>query len=81
MDFDPLPVFSQVRVPTLLFYGEADSWTPVAPSVEAWRQARGDDVEIVVIPDAEHDLTLPGGTLAPEYDRTLVGWLVSRSGS
>jgi len=50
MDFDPRPVFAQVRVPTLLFYGEADSWTPVLASVEAWRQARGDEVEIVVIP-------------------------------
>jgi uncharacterized protein len=79
MDFDPRPVFAQVNVPTLLFYGQADSWTPVVASVEAWRQARGDDVEIVVIPEAEHDLTLPDGTLAPEYERTLVDWLVIRS--
>ena len=51
MDFDPRPVFARVRVPTLLFYGEADSWTPVEPSVAAWRAARGDEVEIVVIPE------------------------------
>ena len=76
MDFDPRPVFERVRVPTLLFYGEADSWTPVEPSVEAWRSARRDEVEIVVIPEAEHDLTLPDGTLAPEYRQTLVAWLV-----
>jgi len=75
MDFDPRPVFAQVQVPTLLFYGEADSWTPVEPSVEAWRAARGDEVEIVVIPEAGHDLTLPDGTFAPEYDRTMVDWL------
>jgi pimeloyl-ACP methyl ester carboxylesterase len=75
MDFDPRPSFAHVRVPTLLFYGEADSWTPVEPSVEAWRAARGDDVEIVVIPHAEHDLTLPDGILAPEYKRKLVAWL------
>jgi pimeloyl-ACP methyl ester carboxylesterase len=75
MDFDPRPVFARVRVPTLLFYGEADSWTPVEPSAEAWRAARGDEVEIVVIPGAEHDLTLPDGNLAPEYRRTLVDWL------
>jgi uncharacterized protein len=78
MDFDPRPVFAQVRVPTLLFYGEADSWTPVAPSVEAWREARGDEVEIVTIPDADHDLTLPDGTVAPEYEQTLIDWLVNR---
>ena len=75
MDFDPQPVFAQVRVPTLAFYGEADSWTPVAASIEAWRQARGDEVEIVVVPGAEHDLTLPDGTLSPVYERTLVDWL------
>lgn len=78
MDLDPRPVFAQVRVPTLLFYGEDDAWTPVGPSVEAWRQARGDDAEIVVVPEAAHELTLPNGTLAPEYERTLVDWLLSR---
>lgn len=83
MDFDPRPVFARVRVPTLLFYGEADSWTPVEPSIAAWRAARGDDVEVVVIPGAEHDLTLPDGTFAPEYERRIVQWLsggVARDG-
>ena len=75
MDYDPRPSFAQVRVPTLCFYGAADSWTPVEPSVEAWRGARGDEVEIVVIPEAEHDLTLSDGSFAPEYDRKLVEWL------
>ena len=77
MDFDPRPVFAQVRVPTLSFYGKADSWTPVPPSVEAWRAARGDDVEIVVVPGAEHDMTLPDGSLATEYTSKLVDWLSS----
>ena len=77
MDFDPRPVFACVRVPTLLFYGEADSWTPVEPSVQAWRTARGDEAEIVVIPEAEHDLTLPDGSLSPEYRRKLVDWLLA----
>jgi hypothetical protein len=45
------------------------------PSVEAWRAARGDEVEIVVVKGAEHDLTLPDGTFAPEYERALVEWL------
>jgi pimeloyl-ACP methyl ester carboxylesterase len=79
MDFDPRPMFAQVRVPTLLFYGEADSWAPIEPSVEAWRAARGDEVEIVVIPEAEHDLTLPDGSLAPEYTSRLVDWLTKHA--
>ena len=77
MDYDPRPTFEQVRVPTLSFYGELDSWAPVEASVTAWRDARGDGVELVVIPGAEHDLTLPDGTFAPEYDRRLVGWLTA----
>jgi uncharacterized protein len=78
MDFDPGPIFARVRVPTLLFYGEADSWTPVEPSVAAWRAARAREVEIVVVPGAEHDLRLSDGTLAPQYEPTLLGWLTSR---
>jgi pimeloyl-ACP methyl ester carboxylesterase len=79
MYFDPRPSFARVRVPTLLFYGEADSWSPVGPSVEAWRAARGDEVEIVVIPGAEHDLTLPDGRLAPQYEATLVAWVTRQA--
>jgi uncharacterized protein len=77
MDHDPRPSFAQVRVPTLLFYGADDSWTPVEPSVEAWRAARGAEVEIVVVPGAEHDLTLPDGSFAPEYEQRLVDWLTA----
>jgi len=77
MDFDPRPSFARVRVPTLLFYGAEDSWTPVAPSVEAWHAAGVSDLEIVVAPDAEHDLALPDGSLAPEYERRLVDWLTA----
>jgi len=75
MDFDPRPVFARTRVPALLFYGADDGWTPVGPSVEAWRAARGDEVEIVVIPGASHELTLPDGTIAPVYERTVIDWL------
>ena len=78
MDFDPAPVFAGVGVPTLLFYGAADSWTPVAASVDAWRAARGDDVEIVVIPGAEHDLTLPDGRISDTYTHRLVEWITQR---
>jgi hypothetical protein len=45
------------------------------------RAARGDEVEIVVISKASHDLTLPDGTLTPPYERKLVGWLAARSSS
>jgi pimeloyl-ACP methyl ester carboxylesterase len=71
MDFNPRPIFAAVRVPVLAFYGELDSTSPVEPSVVAWPpQAR-----VVVIPEAEHDLALPDGSLAPLYEQTLVEWL------
>lgn len=77
--FDPEPVFAQVRVPTLLFYGDDDSWTPVAPSIDAWRRARGEDVEIVVLTGTGHEPTHSDGTIAPEYERKLVEWLKAQS--
>ena len=71
MDFDPRPVFAAVRVPVLAFYGEHDSVSPVEPSVAAWPPP----AKVVVIPGAEHDLTLPDGSIAPLYAQTLVEWL------
>jgi len=75
MDFDPRPIFASVRVPTLSFYGANDSWAPVEASAEAWKAARGDEVDVVVVPGAEHDMTLPDGSFAPEYEQKLVEWL------
>jgi uncharacterized protein len=74
MDFDPRPVLRRIRVPTLCFFGAADSWTPVEASLRTWREDCP-TAELVVLPDAEHDLTLPDGTTAPEYERRLVDWL------
>jgi pimeloyl-ACP methyl ester carboxylesterase len=74
MDFDPIPVFASVRVPVLAFIGERDSVSPVEPSAAAWPQ---ENATVVVVPDAEHDLTLPDRTLAPLYEQRLVEWLSS----
>jgi pimeloyl-ACP methyl ester carboxylesterase len=78
MDFDPEPVFAATTVPTLLFYGGDDSWTPVQASVDTWRRARGDAVEVVVVPEAGHDLALLDGQLSPTYEERLVRWLAGR---
>jgi len=75
MDFDPTHSFEQVNIPTLLFYGADDAWTPIDYSIEAWRTAGGDDVEIMTIPNSSHSLTLPDGTLAPQYERKIVHWI------
>ena len=75
MEFEPEPVFAEVRVPTLLFYGEDDEWIPIEPSIEAWRRVRGDEVEIVRLPGTGHDATLATGEISPLYTETLIRWL------
>lgn len=83
MDFDPEPIFAQVRVPTLLFYGEDDEWQPIDESVAAWRRAatlaENDDVSVVRLPGTGHAPTRDGKkdetAVDPEYERTLIGWL------
>ena len=74
MDFEPEPVFARVRVPTLLVYGEDDDWMPVGESIDAWRRARGNEVDIVRLPGVGH---APYGS--PEYEEALLGWLRARS--
>ena len=83
MDFDPEPVFAGVRVPTLLFYGEDDEWSPIEASVAAWRRAAeragNRDVTIVRLPGTAHAPTLGGveslEAISPAYERELVSWL------
>jgi uncharacterized protein len=79
MFFEPEPVFAAVRVPTLLFYGDDDSWTPVQPSIDAWRRARGDEVEVVVLPCTGHEPVQAGGGLSQAYERMLADWVRARA--
>jgi len=79
MFFEPGPVFAKVRVPTLVFYGDDDAWTPVAPSIATWHGARGDAVEIVVLSGAGHEPTLADGTISPQYEEKLVEWIAAQS--
>ena len=78
MDFEPGPIFARVAVPALLFYGTDDAWTPVDASVDAWRLARGDAVDVVLIEGASHELTMPDGGLSPIYEQRMLEWLASR---
>lgn len=83
MDFDPAPIYAQVRVPTLLFYGEDDEWSPIDASVAAWERAaeraRNREVSIVRLPGTTHAPTIGGvesiDAVSPDYERALVAWL------
>jgi hypothetical protein len=47
---------------------------PVGESIDAWRRARGNEVDIVRLPGVGH---APYGS--PEYEEALLGWLRARS--
>ena len=87
MDFDTEDVFSRVRVPVLLFYGEDDEWQPIDASIATWqrsaRRAGNADVTVVRLAGTRHAPTLGGvldeSAIAPEYERTLVSWLEAHS--
>jgi uncharacterized protein len=86
MDFDPEPVVAELRCPVLLFYGDDDEWTPVEPSISAWRRAAaaGGNAEptVVRLRGATHGPTLAGRSepdaISPEYTRVLVDWIDRR---
>jgi uncharacterized protein len=82
MFFEPEPIFAEVGVPTLLFYGDDDTWAPVDASIETWRRAQGDRAEVVILKDTGHEPVHPSGDVAPEYEQKLVEWLraVSEAG-
>jgi uncharacterized protein len=90
MDVDPEAIFANVRVPTLLFYGEDDEWSPIDASIAAWERAAeragNGDVLAVRLKGTTHFPTVGGveslDAVAPEYERALVDWLdrVTRSG-
>jgi pimeloyl-ACP methyl ester carboxylesterase len=83
MDFDPAPIFANVRVPTLLFYGEDDEWSPIDASVAAWERgaerANNGDVLVQRLTGTGHFPTLGGAeaidAISPEYESRLVEWL------
>jgi dipeptidyl aminopeptidase/acylaminoacyl peptidase len=79
LDFDPAPVFARVRVPTLLVYGDEDEWIPVDESLAAWRKARGDEIDIVMVLGTGHE-PAHGEDVSPEYEESLETWLRATTG-
>ncbi len=85
MDYDPIPSFEKVAVPTLLFYGETDEWTPIEASVQAWKRATRvsgyKDITVLRLPGATHAPTIGGkmipNVISPEYSRSMTAWIES----
>jgi len=58
LDFDPVPYWLQIKVPTLVMFGELDDVVPVQTSAEriaaALKVAGNKDVTIKIFPKASH---------------------------
>jgi len=79
IDFDPRPHMERVRCPVHLFYGSEDEWTPVEPSIRAWREATarsGTSLAVTELPGLGHAPVDPSdGSVSATYEITLLGWL------
>ncbi|HKS21494.1 MAG TPA: alpha/beta hydrolase [Thermoanaerobaculia bacterium] len=90
LNFDPVPLWQEVRVPVLAIYGSEDKDVRVsesAPLLErAMRSGGNGDVTIKVFPGADHGIltTSKAGRplLAPGFMETMTSWLLAHvSGS
>jgi pimeloyl-ACP methyl ester carboxylesterase len=90
-NFDPLPVWERVTVPTLLLYGQNDQLIPVDSSLARIGRAldRGGNTRwaAVLLPRAAHNLTISPGPgepfewrrVAPGLPDIVLGWVKGRS--
>lgn len=89
MDFDPAPVFEQVRAPVLALWGADEECVPREASREAWR-ASGADVTLVDLPGCGHWPVAGSGSpgyagwdtdeLSPDFTTTVVTWIDEQLG-
>lgn len=85
--YDPTEALRQTTIPVLALYGERDVVVPPpanVPRLEALlSEAGNDDVTIVVFPNADHGLDIPGEgdgwwRNAPGLEETIYGWIEDR---
>ena len=87
IDRSPTYDWERVSVPVLAFWGERDDVVPVQASIERIREALNktgnQDVTIMIIPEADHNLMRqpnPENVPAPEYLDTMIEWILKRTG-
>lgn len=84
MDYDPVAMLEQVRVPVLAIWGERDELVPVSQSRAAVEQAfaRGGNRNVTyrVFAEADHSLnTQSGPQPSPEYLETMIEWTLTQA--
>ena len=75
---------ARLTVPFLAVYRDRDRVIPVQRSVavllQALQEAPSGDVNIKIIPDADHDIRTPASPeFAPEYVELLANWVKQRA--
>ncbi|HEY9403073.1 MAG TPA: alpha/beta fold hydrolase [Pyrinomonadaceae bacterium] len=83
MDYEPVPMLEQVRVPVLALWGARDVLVPVAESRSAVEGAfaRGGNRNVTyrVFEDADHSMnTESGAQPSPEYLETMLEWTLGQ---
>lgn len=87
MDFDPEPIYRQIRCPTLLVYGDDEECVPAAESIRVWRataaSAGRESPHVVMLPNCGHFPAAQGDPeditrISPTYTRALIGWFAGR---
>ncbi len=88
IDFDPLPVFQKLSVPSLWIYGGRDQTVPAMESAANLEKlkAQGKDITIKIFPTANHQMfVIPDANqsfrwfgYAPAYLETIEEWLLKR---
>ncbi len=84
MDYDPLPIWGKLALPTLFIFGDRDRWVPVPESRARYEDvtAHMSDVKFVTLPDVDHLMGHAGGLaegrLSAEYLEILLDWIGDR---
>jgi len=81
-DYDPLPIWKQVRQPTLFLFAEDDRWVPVAESISKYKQATAHlkDVTMIQIKGTDHLMfntrDQNAESISEEYMDTMIAWVM-----
>lgn len=82
MDYEPLPIWREVRQPTLFIFAEVDEWVPIEASMARYREATAHlrDVRFEQIPGTNHLMYDGSGKISGHYLGVLINWLLPRLG-
>jgi len=86
MDYDPLPIWQNLKQPTLFFFGDHDRWVPISKSRSNYQDvtAHMDDVKFVTLAGVDHLMHYADGRkkdqLSAQYLEILLDWITSRGG-